>query len=113
MDVRVRNQLEGAVVIEVQGEVDLYTSPRVREAIVRAMTARSPTVVVDLAGVGYMDSSGVATLLEGLKLARGYGGAFRLAAPGDTVRQVFKFARLDKVFEIYSDAQGALAEPRG
>ncbi len=55
----------------------------------------------------------MATLLEGLKLARGYGGAFRLAGPGDTVRQVFKFARLDKVFEIYSDAQGALAEPRG
>jgi anti-sigma B factor antagonist len=113
VDVRVCNHTDAAVIIEVQGEVDLYTSPRVREAIVRATRARTPTVVVDLAGVAYMDSSGVATLVEGLQFARGYGGAFRLAGLGDTVRQVFKFAKLDKVFEIYSDAQGALAERKG
>ncbi len=112
MDVRVRNHADAAV-IEVQGEVDLYTSPQVRTAIVQAATARTPTVVVDLAGVAYMDSSGVATLLEGLKLTRGYGGALRLAGLGDTVRQVFRFARLDTVFEIYTDAQGALAGPKG
>ena len=53
---------QDAAVIEVRGEVDLYTSPQVREAIVGVTKRRTPTVIVDLTGVGYMDSSGVATL---------------------------------------------------
>jgi anti-sigma B factor antagonist len=56
-----------------------------------------------------MDSSGVATLVEGLQFCRGYGGAFRLAGLGETVRQVFRFAKLDTVFEIYPSAGEALA----
>lgn len=112
MEIQVRNHTDAAV-IEVRGEVDLYTSPQVREAILGAMSARTPTVVVDLSGVGYMDSSGVATLVEGLQSSRAYGGAFRLAGLGDTVRQVFKFAKLEKVFEIYFNTQEALARPRG
>ena len=111
MEVHVRNH-ESAAIIEVQGEVDLYTSPRMREAIVQTASAKAPTVVVDLSGVGYMDSSGVATLVEGLQLSRGYGGAFRLAGLGGAVREVFKFAKLEKVFEIYPDATRALAGPR-
>ncbi len=111
MEIQVRNHT-GVAIIEVHGEVDLYTSPRVREAILGVMSARTPTVVVDLSGVGYMDSSGVATLVEGLQSSRGYGGAFRLAGLGDGVRQVFKFAKLEKVFEIYVDAQEALDRPR-
>lgn len=112
MEVHVRNH-ERAAIIEVRGEVDLYTSPRMRQAIVETALARTPTVVVDLSGVGYMDSSGVATLVEGLQLSRGYGGAFRLAGLGGPVREVFKFAKLEKVFEIYSDATRALAGSQG
>lgn len=111
MEVHVRNQPD-ATIIQVRGEVDLYTSPGLRRAIVEASSARAPVVVVDLAGVSYMDSSGVATLVEGLQFSRGYGGAFRLAALGETVRQVFKFAKLEKVFEIYADAEGALAQAK-
>lgn len=111
MEVHVRNQPD-ATVIQVRGEVDLYTSPGLRRAIVEATSARAPVVVVDLAGVSYMDSSGVATLVEGLQFSRGYGGAFRLAALGETVRQVFKFAKLEKVFEIHADAEGALAQAK-
>jgi anti-sigma B factor antagonist len=108
VEVHVRNH-EKAAVIEVQGEVDLYSSPEMREAIIGTMSGRTPTVVVDLSGVEYMDSSGVATLVEGLQLSRGYGGVFRLAGIGGAVREVFKFARLEKVFEIYQDADQALA----
>lgn len=112
MEVHVRNH-ERAAIIEVQGEVDLYTSPRMREAIVRTASARTPMVVVDLSGVSYMDSSGVATLVEGLQLSRTYGGAFRLAGLGGAVREVFRFAKLEKVFQIYPDANEALAGPKG
>ena len=108
MEVHVRNH-ERAAIIQVRGEVDLYSSPRMREAIVGQASVRTPTVVVDLSGVDYMDSSGVATLVEGLQLSRGYGGAFRLAGLGGAVREVFRFAKLEKVFEIYEDADRALA----
>lgn len=111
MEVNVRNH-QGAAVIEVRGEVDLYSSPRMRQAIVERASARTPTVVVDLSSVQYMDSSGVATLVEGLQLSRGYGGAFRLAGLGGAVREVFKFAKLEKVFEIYEDANRALVGRR-
>ena len=106
MEVRVRKFDKGTV-IEVQGEVDLYSSPRVREAIVTATRAKASPVVVDLSGVGYMDSSGVATLVEGLQFSRRYGGAFRLAGLTPGVRQVFAFAKLDKVFDIFPDAETA------
>jgi anti-sigma B factor antagonist len=108
VEVHISNHQDAAV-IEVRGEVDLYTSPQVREAIVGVTKRRTPTVIVDLTGVSYMDSSGVATLVEGLQFCRGYGGAFRLAGLGETVRQVFRFAKLDTVFEIYPSAGEALA----
>ena len=108
MEVHISNHQDAAV-IEIRGEVDLYTSPQVREAIVGVTRRRTPLVIVDLTGVDYMDSSGVATLVEGLQFCRGYGGAFRLAGLGETVRQVFRFAKLDTVFEIYPSAGEALA----
>ncbi len=111
MEIHTRNQQDAAV-IEIQGEVDLYTSPQVRAAIVGVTQRRTPTVIVDLTGVRYMDSSGVATLVEGLQFCRGYGGAFRLAGLAETVRQVFRFAKLDTVFEIYPSAGDALAPPK-
>jgi anti-sigma B factor antagonist len=111
VEIQVRNHT-GVAIIEVRGEVDLYSSPQVRETILGVMSARTPTVVVDLSGVGYMDSSGVATLVEGLQSSRGYGGAFRLVGLVDAVRQVFRFAKLEKVFEIYADTEEALTRPR-
>jgi anti-sigma B factor antagonist len=108
VEVHISNHQDAAV-IEIRGEVDLYTSPQVREAIVGVTQRRTPSVIVDLTGVGYMDSSGVATLVEGLQFCRGYGGVFRLAGLGETVRQVFRFAKLDTVFEIYPSAGEALA----
>ena len=108
MEVHISNHQDAAV-IEIRGEVDLYTSPQVREVIVGVTQRRTPSVIVDLTGVGYMDSSGVATLVEGLQFCRGYGGAFRLAGLGETVRQVFRFAKLDTVFEIYPGVGEALA----
>jgi anti-sigma B factor antagonist len=112
LEVHVRN-LERAAIIEVQGEVDLYTSLRMREAIVQMASVKTALVVVDLSGVKYMDSSGVATLVEGLQFSRGYGGVFRLAGLGGAVREVFKFAKLEKVFEIYADTTQALIGPKG
>jgi anti-sigma B factor antagonist len=107
MDVAIKNDGRAAI-LEVQGEVDLYSSPKMREALVGLTDAQSPAVLVDLSRVEYMDSSGVATLVEGLQRARQYGGHFILAGLPPAIRDVFRFARLEKVFSIYEDVGAAL-----
>lgn len=86
--------------ITVAGEIDLYSSPELRSAILDAVASAAERVSVDLSGVPYMDSSGVATLVEGLKTARGRGVAFRLVDPSDSVMNVLGLARLDSLFEV-------------
>jgi len=88
--------------IVVQGEVDLYTSPELRSALMKAVPAAEARVEVDLSGVEYMDSSGVATLVEGFKSARENSKAFVLFMPSASVMKVLELARLDSVFEIES-----------
>jgi len=99
----------GITVVSVAGEIDLYSSPRMREAIVSSITRKQPHVVVDLAGVSYMDSSGIATLVEALQLARKHEGRLLLAGTTPRVREVFEVARLESVFDLFDTAAAALA----
>lgn len=86
--------------IAVRGEIDLYTSPELRSAILKAVETADGEVVVELAEVKYMDSSGVATLVEGLRSAHQHDKIFRLVAPSPQVMKVLELTRLDSVFEI-------------
>lgn len=99
---------QNATIIKVEGDVDLYSSPQVRSVIMELTEKKTPVILVDLELVGYMDSSGVATLVEGLQQVGRYGGKFKLMHLGPAVREVFELSRLDKVFEIYEDEQSAL-----
>ena len=69
---------------------------------------RGSPVLVDLAGVTYIDSSGVASLVEALQQARSQEAEFALAAPGEGVRRVLELARLDKVFVIHETLEEGL-----
>lgn len=89
-----------ASVIKVVGEVDLYTSPELRSEILNAVLAAEAEIQIDLSEVKYMDSSGVATLVEGFKGARDNAKAFKLVAPSQAVMKVLELAKLDSVFEI-------------
>jgi anti-sigma B factor antagonist len=95
-------QLDSTSLISVTGEVDLYTSPELRSAIMDAVPAAAATVAVDLSGVRYMDSSGVATLVEGLRRCRDLDKVFKLVAPSTAVMKVLELAKLDSVFEVSS-----------
>jgi anti-anti-sigma factor len=91
-------------VITLAGEVDLNTSPRARDQILELIRAQHP-VLVDLTRVSYMDSSGLAALVEGLQLARRQGLEFALVGVGQSIIRVLRLARLDKVFTIYASLQ--------
>ncbi len=91
---------DGALTFAVEGEVDLYTSPDLRAAILKAEPPANGVLAVDLSAVSYMDSSGVATLVEGLKSAGQKRASFVLKSPSPSVMKVLQLSRLDAVFEI-------------
>ncbi len=88
------------ICLRITGEVDLYTSPELRKAIMKAVTQSSGGVILDLTEVAYMDSSGVATLVEGLKANSDKKLAFSLRHPSQSVMKVLQLSRLDSVFQI-------------
>ncbi|OGS62354.1 MAG: hypothetical protein A3J79_09300 [Elusimicrobia bacterium RIFOXYB2_FULL_62_6] len=103
-------RLGRAAVISPAGEVDMHESPRLRAALLDAIALRPAAVVVDLAGVTFIDSSGVATLVEAMKLAKAEGLSLVLAGMSDKVRDVFALARLDKFFTLAASRGEALGD---
>jgi anti-sigma B factor antagonist len=90
----------GAVIASLRGEVDLENSPRARELLLGCV-ARARRVLVDLSGVEYIDSSGVASLIEAFQRAKKTGVEFALVSVNAPARRVLELARLDKVFTIH------------
>ena len=93
-------------VVTLKGDLDLEHSNRMRQNLLDIL-GKARAVIVDLAGVTMIDSSGIASLLEGFQKARKKGKDFVLAAPGDPVIRVLKLARLDTVFQIADDVTAA------
>ena len=91
---------DGIYTIAVKGEIDLYSSPDLRSAITKAIPSASAALHIDLSKVEYMDSSGVATLVEGLRSSMERNLAFVLLAPSQPVLKVLQLSRLDTVFTI-------------
>lgn len=88
-------------VLRLSGDVDLHSSPSAREVILDCLKQKKP-LLVELSAVTYMDSSGVASLVEGYQTARKQGLEFGLVAVAQSAMNVLKLARLDKVFPIYA-----------
>jgi anti-sigma B factor antagonist len=93
---------DGILLIRLRGEVDLSWSQQVRQAVLAALET-NPAVGVELSEVSYIDSSGIAALVEGFQSARARGSRFALVAVSDAVRAVLELARLDRVFLIVAD----------
>ncbi|MDH3451717.1 MAG: STAS domain-containing protein [Gammaproteobacteria bacterium] len=95
-------QTQGISIAALQGEVDLSSSPRARTAILACLND-GQSLLVDLSAVDYIDSSGVASLVEGFRLARDRQLTFGLLAVSEAALRVLQLARLDKVFPLYAD----------
>jgi anti-sigma B factor antagonist len=96
-------------VLPLDGEIDLHVSPRVAVSLAQMTQKRLNPVVVDLTRVSYIDSSGLAVLIEAMQHIEEYGGKFALAGLQENVRSIFEIARLDQVFRIFADVDAALA----
>ena len=98
-------------VLPLEGEIDLHVSPRISAAIAAMIEQKPSRLVVDLSGVSYIDSSGLAVLIEAMQNVEAYGGKFVLAGLQEGVRPIFEIARLDQVFLIFPHVDAALAAP--
>ncbi len=100
---------KGVVIVSLEGDVDLQSSPEARKVLLECVGRKMP-VVVDLSGVGYIDSSGVASLVESLQSARKAGNTLVLAAVSEGALRVLQLARLDKVFTICDSIEDGLEQ---
>jgi anti-sigma B factor antagonist len=107
MDIEISDQ-GNVKVVAISGEVDLSTSPKVRDALLNSIFGGSG-IVVDLSAVSYIDSSGVASLVEAFQNAKSRKLGFALANVGETPMRVLKLARLDQVFIIHDTVDDAVA----
>ena len=91
-------------VMNLTGEIDLNESPNVRKQILN-LIKKNTNLLIDLSGVEYIDSSGVASLVEGLQTSRTMKLNFALVGVSDSALQVLQLARLDTVFTIYNSLE--------
>jgi anti-sigma B factor antagonist len=102
-------RIESSTILDVSGNIDMSNSPEIRKALLRELREKGSRVVLNLSAVAYIDSSGVASLVEGLKASRECGSRFLMFGLSDSAREVLKISRLLKLFEVYDDETQALA----
>jgi anti-sigma B factor antagonist len=100
---------KGSTVIEVAGEIDVYTAPKLREKLVSLVEAGSYYLVVDMEGVEFLDSTGLGVLVGGLKRVRAHEGWIDLVCTQGRILRIFRITGLNKVFSIYDTVDQALA----
>jgi anti-sigma B factor antagonist len=102
-------QADSTTVVDVVGDITLYNSPQMRKILLDLLKEkRVPRVVVNLQNVRYIDSAGVASLVEGLKVSRDLKSGFALYGLTRTTREVLELTRLIKVFEVHETEEEAL-----
>lgn len=102
------NEHQGVIVIALDGDVDLEHSAAVRDMLLKQV-AKGRNLMVDLSAVDYIDSSGIASLIEALQSAKRNDTRLELVSVSDQAMRVLRLARLDKVFGIHESLDAALA----
>jgi anti-sigma B factor antagonist len=93
--------------VTLEGEIDVYTAPRLKEELVSVVESGCPNVIVDMEKVGFIDSSGLGVLVSALRRARERDGVVRIVCTRENILKIFRITGLDKVFPIYGDMADA------
>ncbi|QPJ64721.1 MAG: STAS domain-containing protein [Candidatus Nitrohelix vancouverensis] len=102
-----QEETNGVITVSIEGEIDMSASPKVRDFLA-PLFKMDRSIIVDLSKVPYIDSSGIATLVEGLQWSHNSSKKFRLSNLSPTVKDVFEIARLLTVFEVFDSKEEAL-----
>jgi len=100
---------KGNKVVSLAGEIDMHSSPVLREKLLGLIKDRPQRLIVNFKDVSYIDSSGIATFVEGLKHMKTYNGRLQFSEIPQGIMEIFSFSKLDKVFEIYGSMDDAVS----
>jgi anti-sigma B factor antagonist len=100
---------DGHTIIEVGGEIDVYTAPRLRDKITELVGNGEYNLVIDMEKVDFLDSTGLGVLVGGLKRVRAHEGSLRLVCTQERILKIFRITGLTKVFPIHSSVDEAVA----
>ena len=109
LTLNVHSEAPGFTVIEISGEIDVYTAPKLREKLISLVEAGSYQLIVDMEGVEFLDSTGLGVLVGGLKRVRAHDGLIDLVCTQSRILRIFRITGLNKVFSIYDTVPEAIA----
>jgi anti-sigma B factor antagonist len=109
VDLSLATKDEGDItVVEVGGEIDVYTAPKLREQLIELVSNGRYQLVVDMENVDFLDSTGLGVLVGGLKRVRAHDGSLRLVCTQERILKIFRITGLTKVFPIHASVDEAL-----
>jgi anti-sigma B factor antagonist len=101
------SKTDSHAVVDVKGEIDVYTAPKLREKLIELVSEGSYDVVVNLEGVDFLDSTGLGVLVGALKRVKAHDGSLSLVCTQDKILKIFKITGLTKVFPIHASVEEA------
>src|SRR5689334_1367240 len=104
---------DGIEVVDVEGEIDIYTAPRLRELLIDLVSKNDYQLIVNLEKVGFVDSTRLGVLVGGLKRVRAHDGSLDLVCTREQILKILKITGLTKVFGIYETVDQAIAAKKG
>ena len=107
LDVKIR-RMGDIPVVDLTGDIDGYTCIKLRDAIIELLEAGDRKVVISMAKVSYIDSSGLGTLVGGLRRINEHDGGLALSGAGPQIRKVLSITGLSKVFSVFNDETEAI-----
>ena len=100
--------IDGKRVLDVVGEIDVYTAPKFREAVNSILEAGQMHLLINMAGVTYMDSSGFGALLSATKRLKPKGGTVNLVKCSSAIDRILRITRLNQIFATYDNLDEAI-----
>ncbi len=102
---------DGWTIIQPRGDIDVYSAPQLRDTIAEKMGLGPPNIILNLEFVDFIDSTGLAIMIGGLKRAKELDGAFVLVKPNEQVSRVLRITDLTKVLPVFDSIDSALTHP--
>ena len=105
----VTRDADGTTIVAVEGEIDVYTAPKLRDKITELVGDGVYHLIIDMEGVEFLDSTGLGVLVGGLKKVRAHNGSLQLICTQERLLKIFRITGLAKVFTIHESAEAASA----
>ena len=104
---------DGIEVVDVGGEIDIYTAPRLRELLIDLVSKNNYQLIVNMDKVEFLDSTGLGVLVGGLKRVRAHDGSLDLVCTQERILKIFRITGLTQVFGIHETVNQAIAAKKG